>query len=81
MIEIVNTDDLHDHNNDFLLSHIKWHIKCEVMTPVANPLTIMTNWRSFDLAMTENMTSDDPHDHNNEFNFSYPMSSDLSNEM
>ena len=30
------------------------------------PVNSKINWRSFDLAMTENLTSDDLHDHKNE---------------
>ena len=29
----------YDHNNDFFLSNVKWHIKWKVINPVANPLT------------------------------------------
>ena len=36
------------------------------MTPVVNLSTFKMNWRSADLAVTENMTSDDLHDHKNE---------------
>ena len=30
------------------------------------PVKLKTNWRSFDLTMTENVTSDDLHDHNHD---------------
>ena len=59
--------DLHDHNNDFCVSHVMRHIKWKVMTSVFDLSMFKTNWRSFDLTMTENVTSDDLYDHNNDF--------------
>ena len=67
MTENVTSDDLHDHNNDFFVSHVMWHIKWKVMTSVFDLSMFYTNWRSFELIMAENVTSDDLHDHNNDF--------------
>ena len=36
------------------------------MTSVVHLHGLNTNWRSFDLRVTENVTSDDLHDHKNE---------------
>ena len=53
MAENVTSDDLHNHNNDFFLSHVKWHIKWKVMTPVFDLSLFYTNWRSFHLTIPE----------------------------
>ena len=62
MTENMTSDDLNDHNNDFCISHVMWHIKWKVMTSVIDLSMFSTNWRTFDLTMTENVTSDDLHD-------------------
>ena len=53
-------------------------IKLKVMTSVFDLSMFRTNWRSFDLTMTENVTSDEFYDHNNDFFVS--MSGEISNE-
>ena len=54
--------DLHDLNNLSSLNHIKQPIKWKVMPPVVDMFSWKINLRSYDLAMTGNVTSHYLHD-------------------